>query len=254
MKFVKYFPTVRLRPFVKYFAISEDEVGRSYKVFPSSGLVMGFLYRGQLAAIHGNAENHLASAGITGIAGTYKVFKNSAGIGTVLVYLTETGFAHFAPHPAHELFNVSLSLDVVFDRGKVREVEGKLAFALTDLQRIGAVERFLLSELKDVAADKLIAEAVRHIQDSKGKIRIRELARTVGISESPLEKRFRQLVGTTPKKFASIIRFNAVLDKLNNGRPLMEICYESDYFDQAHFIKSFKKFTGDTLENFKQSL
>lgn len=56
------------------------------------------------------------------------------------------------------------------------------------------------------------------------------------------------------KKFASIVRFNKVLDNLNETKSLTEICYENHFFDQAHFIKDFKQFTGDTPENFKRFL
>jgi len=31
---------------------------------------------------------------------------------------------------------------------------------------------------------------------------------------------------------------------------LTKIAYESDYYDQAHFIKDFKKFTGTTPKEF----
>lgn len=65
-----------------------------YKVFPSPGLVIGFQYKGQLAVLKNNSENKLNSAGITGITDGYKIFKNSADIGTVLVYFTEIGFCN----------------------------------------------------------------------------------------------------------------------------------------------------------------
>lgn len=139
MKFDKHFPAEKLKPYIKYFVVSENELENEYKVFPSSGLVIGFQYKGQLATIKNNTENKLKSAGITGISDSYKIFKNSAGIGTVLVYFTEIGFTHFSSNPAHEFFNLSLSLDNVFGKNKVAEVEDKLAVATTDNQRIRVV-------------------------------------------------------------------------------------------------------------------
>ncbi|HVM89879.1 MAG TPA: helix-turn-helix transcriptional regulator [Puia sp.] len=223
-------------------------------MLPSSGLVIGFQYKGKLVTIKDGKESELTSAGITGIADSFKIFKNSAGIGTVLVYFTETGFAHFATHPANELFNLSLSLENIFDKNKVAEVEENLALATTDQQRIKIVEQFLLSQLKNLQADKLIVEAVKLIYQSNGTIRIKELNEKLFISQSPFEKRFKKIVGTTPKKFASVVRFNTVLNNLNETKSLTEICYEYNFFDQAHFIKDFKQFTGDTPENFKRFL
>lgn len=254
MKFDKHFPIERLKPYIKYFVVSENELESEYKVFPSSGLVIGFQYRGQLAMVKNNTESKLKSAGITGISDNYKIFKNSADIGTVLVYFTEVGFSHFASHPANELFNLSLSLDDIFDKSTVNEVEEKLVTASTDKQRIKIVEQFMLSQLKDIETDKLIVEAVRLMYQSKGTMRIKELNEKLFISQSPFEKRFRKVVGTTAKKFASIVRFNSVLNNMNETKTLTEICYENNFFDQAHFIKNFKQFTGDTPENFKRFL
>ncbi len=254
MKFDKYFPTERLRSYIQYFVISENEAESVYKVFPSPGLVIGFQYKGRLAVVTNGGEQSLSSAGVTGISDAYKVFRNSAGTGTVLVYFTETGFTHFSSHPANELFNLSTGLDVLFERDQIEAVEEKLSFANDDKQRIRVVEQFLLSQLKNIEADKLILEAVRRIYQSNGTIRIKELIEQLFISQSPFEKRFRKVVGTTPKKFASIVRFHTVLNNLDNSKSLTEICYEYQFFDQAHFIKDFKHYTGDTPEQFKRGL
>lgn len=254
MKFEKHYPTEKLKPYIKYFVVSENEVESEYNVFPSSGLVIGLQYKGQLTSVNDGTENKLTTAGISGIADRYKIFKSSANIGTILVYFTEIGFTHFASHPAHELFNLSISLEDIFDKNSIKEIEEKLALGSTDAQRIKLVEQFFLSQLKDIRTDKLIVEAVKLIYQSKGTIRIKELNEKLFISQSPFEKRFRKVVGTTPKKFASIVRFNSVLDNLNKTKSLTEICYENNFFDQAHFIKDFKQFTGNTPENFKRLL
>lgn len=254
MKFDKYFPTDQLKNYIKYYVVSENEMESEYKVLPSPGLVIGLQYKGQLATIKNNKESKLTSAGITGIADSYNMFKNSADIGTVLVYFTEIGFAHFSSNPANELFNLNLSLDDIFEKSKVNEVQEKLTIASTDKHRVKIVEQFLLTQLKNIQTDQLIVEAVKLIYQSKGTIRVKELNEKLFISSSSFEKRFRKVVGTTAKKFASIVRFNSVLDHMNETKSLSEICYENHFFDQAHFIKDFKQFTGDTPDNFKRYL
>ena len=254
MRFDKIIPTDQLKPYIKYFVVSENDVESEYKVFPSSGMVMGFQYSGRLTSIQHETEDKLTTAGITGISDSYKIFRNTADIGTILVYFTETGFAQFASHPVNELFNLSISLEQIFDKSIVRETEDKLAAARSDKQRIHIVEKFLISQLKDIRKDNLIIEAVKIIYQTKGTIRIKDLNERLFISQSPFEKRFRKLVGTTPKKFASIVRFNTVLDNLSNTKSLTDICYENNFFDQAHFIKDFKQYTGDSPEKFKRLL
>lgn len=193
MKFDKHPPSEKLKPYIKHFVVSENLVENEYKVFPSSGLVIGFQYKGQLSTIHNNTESKLTSAGITGISDSYKIFKNSANIGTILVYFTEIGFTHFSSNPANELFNLSIALEDIFDKYEVREVEEKLASATTDQQRIKIVELFFLTQLKDIHTDKLIIEAVKLIYQSKGTIRIKELNEKLNISQSPFEKGLEKL-------------------------------------------------------------
>ncbi len=254
MRFEKFIPAKPLQPYIEYYVVSESEAGSEYKVLPSPGLVIGFQYKGELAIVKDGGESKLAQAGITGIVDSYRIFRHAAGIGTILVYFTETGFTHFVSGPAHELFNLSISLDDVFEKAKVREVEEKLAAATTDRQRITIVEGFLLSQHKHILADNLIVEAVKLIHQSKGTIRMKELSEKLFISQSPFEKRFRRVVGTTPKKFASVIRFNSVLADIGTAKSLTEICYENNFFDQAHFTKEFRQYTGETPENFKRHL
>lgn len=254
MKFDKYFPTAQLKPYIKFFVVAESDWESEYKVYPSTGLVIGFQYKGRLAIINNNKEHKLASSGITGISDSFRVFKNSDNIGTILVYFTEIGFAQFSSNPVHELFNQSLSLDLVFDKAGVTELEDRLAEVQTDEERVGRVQQFFLIRLKHNETDKLIAEAVKLIFQSNGTIRVRELQNKLFVSQSPFEKRFRKLVGSSPKKFANIVRFQSILNSLNGPKPMADICYENNYFDQAHFINDFKQFTGETPQNFKRSL
>lgn len=251
MRFEKVTPTEKLRPYIKYLVISENPEAKEYKVFPSTGLVMGFQYRGHLSTISNQQETNLANAGITGIGDTFKIFRNSADIGTILVYFTEVGWAAFCTCPANELFNESVSLNDIFGRQKISETEEKLSIANSDQKRIYIIEQFLLSQLKKTVQDQLIVAAIKLIYQSKGSIRIKEINDKLAISQSPFEKRFRKLVGVSPKKFSSIVRFNNVLNQLGMEKTLVEICYENNFFDQAHFIKDFKQYTGDTPERFK---
>jgi len=252
MKFEAHLPTEKLRPYIRQLVVSENASESEYKVFPSTGMVIGFQYRGTLSTVQDNTATRLTSAGITGITDRYRIFRNSAGIGTILVYFTETGFAHFATHPAHELFNLSLSLKDIFRKDDVSRVEDLLSDARNDQQRLHITEQFLLSQLKEREQDQLISEAVRLIYTSKGNIRIKELNERLFISQSPFEKRFRKVVGISAKKFASIVRFNNVLSSMNGLKSLEEICYENGFFDQAHFIHNFKQYTGQTPEQFKR--
>jgi AraC-like DNA-binding protein len=253
MKNLTFLPGDILKPFIKSFVISEAEQEGTYKVLPDTGLVIGFQYKGRLHKVENDKSASLAISGITGLADRSRTFHNSTNIGTVLVFFKESGASQFFRQPLHELFRESVSLDNFMLRSELLFLEEELAEAKTDDKRISAVERFLIARMKNTEPDKLVLAALALIHKSKGIIRINELADQLHISQSPLEKRFRQVVGTSPKKFASIVRFKNVVRQGNAKSSLTELSYETGFYDQAHFIKEFKAFSGETPEKFFSS-
>lgn len=250
MKYQTYIPCDALRPFVNAFAISETAVEASYKVLPDTGLVMGFQYRGRLSYTEDEMEIPLSTSGITGIRDRYRIFKNSRNTGTVLVFFKAGGAAAFLKQPIHELFRESVSLDNFMMRSELLILEEQISGAEKDAERINIIERFLLSRMKQHAVDPLVASAISLIYQNRGTIRMSDLAKQMHTSQSVLEKRFRQAAGTSPKKFASIVRFKHTLANYKAASSLTALSYESGFYDQAHFIKEFKQFTGTTPEAF----
>lgn len=253
MRFDTYIPCDLLRPYVSHFAISEAEEENTYKVLPGTGLVIGFQYKGKLFRIDNKQTHSLSSSGITGLSDTFSIFKNGSHTGTVLVYFKEGTLPVFFKQPVHELFKESISLDHFMLRSELLILEEKLCEAATDKKRIKIVEQFLMSRLNEKPLDQLVLTALALIHQSKGTLRIKELIQQLHISQSPLEKRFRQAVGTSPKKFASLIRLKNSIENYDPNNSLTDLGYQTGFYDQAHFIKEFKQFTGETPESFFKS-
>lgn len=249
MKFDTHPPSDQLKPYVRQFIVSENSVAQTYKVLPGTSLVMGFQYTGRLLHLRGQVPVQLTTAGITGLMDNFRLFKNTAHTGTILVVFKETDAAAFLKTPLHELFSESLSLDHFFDRFRLTETEEKLCAASGDQQRIQIIEQLLLNQLQERPEDKLVTEAVKQIKQSNGTMRITQLARYLNTSQSPLEKRFRKIVGASPKKFSSIVRISHTLNTLTANN-YQETIFLAGYHDQAHFIKDFKAFTGNTPQQF----
>jgi hypothetical protein len=90
MKFQVHLPCERLLPYVKHLVISENEQESSYRILPDTALVAGFQYRGKLSYWNEDTQKPLATAGITGLSDTYRVFQNTASVGSVLVVFRES--------------------------------------------------------------------------------------------------------------------------------------------------------------------
>lgn len=231
-------------------AVQESEAATIYKVLPDTGLVLGFQYKGRLARIDNDTEAQLSISGVSGLASHSRTFKNSPDIGTVLIFFKETGAVPFFKEPLHELFGESVSLDNFMFRSELLCLEEQLVNAKSDALRITAVEKFLISRMTNPEPDKLVLAALALIHRSKGNIKVRELMEQLHISQSPLEKRFRRAVGASPKRLASIVRLKHVIQQYNAASSFTELGYEAGFYDQAHFIKAFKTFTGDTPDDF----
>jgi AraC-like DNA-binding protein len=250
VKFDTYIPCDILKAYVKSFVIQETMDEKVYKVLPDTGVVIGFQYKGKLSHLDNQNEIALSTSGVSGLTDHYKTFKNSADVGTVLVFFKEGGATIFFKQPIHELFRKSVSLDNFMLRSELLLLEEQLCEAKSDKARIDVIEKFMIARMVITEPDQLILAALALIHKSKGNIRIKELMGQLHISQSPLEKRFRQMVGTSPKKFASIVRLKNAIQQYDPNSSLTALGYEAGYYDQAHFIKEFKTFTGDTPENF----
>ncbi|MBB6479796.1 helix-turn-helix transcriptional regulator [Spirochaeta isovalerica] len=79
------------------------------------------------------------------------------------------------------------------------------------------------------------------IESSEGNIAIQTLSDKYGLSLSAFERFFKKTVGMTPKAYANIVRFAVALKQLNEGDRLID-----HFYDQSHFIKACKKYTGKT--------
>ncbi len=69
-----------------------------------------------------------------------------------------------------------------------------------------------------------------------------------GLSPRQLRRLFNYYIGTTPKAFSQVVRFQYILNAKPSKQSLKEnrIFYDVGFYDQAHFIKSFKRFYGVT--------
>jgi len=267
-----YPPSGSLRPFIRSFTIEETEEPTIRKVLPGTGTVMGFQFRGSLSIVAPSSQTPdppllampdplllaapdrrdipLTPSGITGLQDSFRLFRNSAGTGTLLVHFTETGAANFFATPLHLLFNGSYSLGDFIHASEIGRLEDRLTTAPDHPARIALIEHWLLGRLLPDKKDRLIEAAVARIQSAKGQLRIASLSQELYISPSRLEKRFRTIVGTSPKKFAGLVRLQQLLKTTPANGDLTALAYEAGYFDQAHFIHDFTAYTGLTPTDF----
>jgi AraC-like DNA-binding protein len=245
MKLERFPPAERLRPYVKTFILIESEQGMVNRILPDTSIVLAFRYKGIVSYRNSHDTTYLPISVVTGLRNSLRLIDYAKETATLLVVFNEGGAAALFKEPMHELFGVSISLDNFIHRRFVSELEERLAEANSNRQRIELVEQFLLTRLSDQPNDRLIGKAIQQIQLANGSIRINDLVTDLPISRDPFEKRFRRVVGTSPKQFSTIVRLRTLIEHHSPDQSLTETAYRAGYFDQAHFIKDFKTFTGE---------
>ena len=86
------------------------------------------------------------------------------------------------------------------------------------------------------------------METSHGSVPVGVLTDAAGVSGNHLAAEFKSHVGVTPKRVARIYRFARLILSVDAVRPVdwSELARTAGYFDQAHFSREFKDFTGHT--------
>lgn len=89
-------------------------------------------------------------------------------------------------------------------------------------------------------------QVVRDMLDAKVDRVIDDYAVSCGLARRQFERRFRACTGFPPALFLRIARFQRTYRMLENGAAtsLTDIAFADGYFDQSHFIREFKRFSG----------
>ena len=134
----------------------------------------------------------------------------------------------------------------------VTELRAELLKAATPTEKFKLTEAFLTVQANAViSADLLVAELVLAIQ-ANSTAQLKELIAASDYSQKQLIHHFKTRVGLTPKMFQRMVRFGEILPRIMERQTISwdKISVECHYFDQSHFIKEFKKFSGYSPREF----
>jgi AraC-like DNA-binding protein len=162
------------------------------------------------------------------------------------------GFANFVSTPIINLANKETPIDVLFGEAAI-ELEQQIIHAEDTQQRIEIMERFLLNRLNEKGTiDTIVKSTVDALLSSNGSSSINDILQDDLSKRRQLERKFRKQIGMSAKQLGKIIRMQTALKMLLNEQPesLSKVAYDSEYYDQAHFIKDFKEFTGTSPKDF----
>jgi AraC-like DNA-binding protein len=163
------------------------------------------------------------------------------------------GFANFVTAPVKDLSDKETAIALLFGDAPSARLQQEITAANNTQERIAIAENFLLSRLNNRSTiDNIVKTTVDALVLTGGNSSIRSLLQDDPSKRRQLERNFSRQIGLSPKQLGKVIRLQAALKMLlgRENEKLTHIAYENDYYDQAHFIKDFKEFTGTTPTEF----
>ena len=252
-------PEKQLSPYVALIWVFESSFGvplaDSRIIVPDGRAKIIVPYRNSLCAAVNtrllNAKEHQIF--LVGIQRSPTTIGSTAtDTGTIGVELTPKGLYHFFHLSMHEITNRMVSFEELFGPqgarlqnmvGDAEDPQEKIVLlqtALTHLLQKNEKEYSLLDHTLDILAQ------------THGMIRVQELEAHIGYTRRYLDLLFKEHVGVSPKSLASILRFQEVYQvwMQQKSPTLFRNHWPAYYYDQSHFIKEFKRFTGFTPQQY----
>jgi len=252
-------PEQQLSPYVALIWVFESRSGvplaDSRIIVPDGRAKIIVPYRNSLCAAVSHRllnaqEHHIFLVGIQSNPTT--IASTATDTGTIGVELTPKGLYHLFKLSMHEITNRMVSFEELFGPpgarlqtlvGDAEDPQQKIALlqtALTHLLQQNDKEYALLDHTLDLLAQ------------THGMMPVQELAAHTGYTRRYLDRLFQEHVGVSPKSLASILRFQEVYQgwMQHQSPTFFSNHWPAYYYDQSHFIKEFKRFTGFTPQHY----
>ena len=251
MEYNTYQPDNRLAKQVKFYWTLENKDtdaphGRE-RIFPDGCIELIFNFGDRFMKFDSDTEWHIQPLSfIHGQLKTYFELQATGRIGIFSARFHPAGLQPFIDFDVDTFTGNTLTVQQVWGSDG-EELEQHMQACTTHEQRIALLENFLLQKRQALKVDNAPVEyCVDAMLKAIGDVSIDRLAEELRISKRQLERRFTAAVGISPKLLARIIRFQNILQLIENKefKSFTSVAYEGGFYDQAHFIKDFKDFTG----------
>ncbi|MFK4836804.1 helix-turn-helix domain-containing protein [Microbacterium sp. ZW T2_14] len=167
---------------------------------------------------------------------------------SVGVHFRPWGLAPFLPMPAAELCDRPATVEQIWGRPAITELRQRLTSAHAPEEMLMLLEDELVRRMRRINGLDLVRHLSSAIAESGGAVPISDLGVAARASSTYVAKRFKEVIGVTPKRLARSYRFTATVLTIDVAAPIDwgDVAARAGYFDQAHFVHEFREFTGLT--------
>ncbi|MEA2559921.1 MAG: hypothetical protein QOH06_1425 [Acidobacteriota bacterium] len=164
------------------------------------------------------------------------------------VHFKPGGAFPFLGAPAGELADTHIDIETLWGPSAV-ELRERLCAAPTPAKRFSLMEDALLSRLRcPPEHHAAVPVALDAFEPAGAEMRVRDVARRVGLSQRRFIQVFAAEVGMTPKLYCRVRRFQRARGLAGKAAvpDWARVAVDCGYFDQSHLIRDFLAFSGLT--------
>lgn len=164
---------------------------------------------------------------------------------TIQIMLKAHGLNSLMGMNASALANDSVNLNEL----SIKHLNEQLLEEENSAQQARLLINFLLERLGQMKSrDQLVEAGLQLIHQNTASVSVRSLTESLNLSERQFERRFKQAVGISAKSYIRVKRFNEAVRIIKSGQftNLTQIAHMLRFYDQSHFIRDMKMFSGIT--------
>jgi len=258
LNYIRHIPSPPLDNFIDYFYYIDGSMPyRREKVLPTGWLDLEVNLGDAIQIYDASGSKPIATcveSWWVGVWNTYGTVEWPLNVQLVGIHFKPGGAYPFLNFPLTELHNQIIPADAIWGSFAVKLYE-RLHTAPSIPARLALFEQLLLTRLS-AAPNELnaVRYGVAQIARHNGALSIKALRDDMSISQNHLLTQFKRMVGISPKALAQLYRLKLVLRSIDPTHEVdwTEIAHQSGYYDQAHFSKDFRIFTGHSPTDYLQ--
>ena len=244
-----------LRNYIRFFwELRMDSAQLNHKIIPQKNINIRFNLNDTPHFVdYGNGLNRLEPVYFTGLQNQFinAHLKVNGNVHILGICFEPDGIYPFLKIPVSEFRNQMLGTSEI--GFKIAEkISDRLSETHDTESKLSVLERELLLLLDD---SNLIPERFRKVfyeLKKENNMSISCFCQQNNLNIRKLERMYGKYVGLSANSYQTLNRFHGSLNQLlaTDFSKLSDLAYDHGYFDQMHFIKEFKRFTGNTPRNF----
>ena len=244
-EFIPSRPLQRYMTFIK--VIELDSYNQPGKIIPYGYAEVIIRYGGDpITYINNNNQSKIPDCSAAGLFNKHLTLIPTGKVKLITAGFKPYGLWYFFKYPVAKFNNQFIDLRDLVGNEAIDLLE-QLHDNDTIEEKVNVIEKYFLHKLPESHPD-YIDNISKIIIQQNGLISINELQKYTCVSLSTLERKFKAKTGFSPKLYARIRRFNYIFKLINENQSInwQDIISSCGYFDQAHFIKEFTEFAGES--------